>query len=33
MPEKKLRVAHILGNLSYGGLQCLVLNLIAKAGK
>lgn len=28
MPEKRLRVAHILGNLSYGGLQCRVLNLI-----
>ena len=28
MPEKKMRVAHIVGNLSYGGLQCVVLNLI-----
>lgn len=28
MPEKKLRVAHVVGNLSYGGLQCRVLNLI-----
>lgn len=28
MTERKLRVAHILGNLAYGGIQCRVLNLI-----
>ena len=28
MTERKLRVAHILGNLGYGGIQCRVLNLI-----
>lgn len=28
MPEKQLRVVHILGTLSYGGLQLCVLNLI-----
>jgi glycosyltransferase involved in cell wall biosynthesis len=28
MPEKQLRVVHILGSLSYGGLQVQVLNLI-----
>jgi glycosyltransferase involved in cell wall biosynthesis len=28
MTERKLRVAHILGNLGYGGLQCRILNLI-----
>ena len=28
MPQKRLRVVHILGTLSYGGLQLRVLNLI-----
>lgn len=30
MPEKKLRVVHVLGNLNYGGLQLRVLNLIGE---
>ena len=28
MTERKLRVAHLLGNVAYGGIQCRVLNLI-----
>jgi len=30
MPEKKIRVIHVLGNLNYGGLQLIVLNLISE---
>lgn len=30
MPDKKLRVVHVLGNLNLGGLQLIVLNLITE---